>query len=316
VPFILLTNHSTINKHSLIGSSKALLEEEKFRKNGKKRYEALAERLTAAGVSLLGLVQGQGQGQGQGQELGYALSWFELVVDFSGLSMQAQGLLRSQSNAHGRAHGGAGAVARDKAELMHLHTMAHGTRRWSDDSNDGEGQGAGSENCDPLDSLAAVTVVGPGLPMPPSCAAAGDGHGCILAPQPPMTAAMPGVSLTQSHAPQASTIAGTGRSIPTRTTAASNKGTSSAPAGASRSTRGVLTNNTSGNTGSVGGGGGGANDNKAAGAGSKSRLGGTGHDRDKETKKLSGSGTGVVSAAAADMKAGTASNPFANLSAL
>ena len=254
-----------------------------------------------------------GSGQGQGQEQGYALSWFELVVDFSGLSMQAQGLLRSQSNAHGRAHGGAGAVARDKAELMHLHTMAHGTRRWSDDSNDGEGQGCGEENCDPSDSI-VIPVFGPGLPMPPCSAAAGEGHGCIP-PQPSVTAAMPGISSTQSHAPQASTTVGTGRTIPTRTTAAHNKGSNAAPTGASRSTRGVLTNNTSGNTGSVGGGGGGAIE-KFAGAGGKSRLGGSGHDRDKETKKLSGSGAGTASAVAADMKAGTASNPFANLSAL
>lgn len=119
------------------GSSKHLLEEEKFRKNGKKKYEALAEKLTLTGASLVQLAA-------QSNSVG----GIEVTIDFSSLSQQAQGLLRGKNM-----------VYREKLELMHLHTMTHGTRRWSDDAADG------AENVDPV----TVDVILP--PAPPANAA-------------------------------------------------------------------------------------------------------------------------------------------------
>ena len=111
----------------LSGNSKALIEEEKFRKTGKRKYEQITERMIALAAILeqLGSVGestsnspvGQGQGgSGSGSVLTPSAT---VAVDFSCLSSQGQALLR------GKGHW------QERVELMHLHTTTHGTRRWS-----------------------------------------------------------------------------------------------------------------------------------------------------------------------------------------
>lgn len=82
----------------LSGNSKALVEEEKFRKSGKRKYEMLTEKL----------VQMAHQTQ-QYTEDGVLLT--------TSLSAHAQNVLKGKVN--------------ERIELMHLHTTTHGTRRWS-----------------------------------------------------------------------------------------------------------------------------------------------------------------------------------------
>eukprot|EP01041_Mallomonas_annulata_P007618 gene7618-15601_t len=86
----------------LKGSSKALIEEEKFRKNGKRKYEQLSEKLVTTYRHLRQYTHGEN-------------------VDISalGLSRKAQDLLRG--------------LGTERIELMHLHTITHGTRRWSNE---------------------------------------------------------------------------------------------------------------------------------------------------------------------------------------
>ncbi len=96
----------------LTGNSKALVEEEKFRKNGKKKYEVLSEKIINAHVNLLKAV-GTLNGMANGVVPG---------IDLTHLSSQTVALLKGK--------------AQEKIELMHLHTTTHGTKRWSGDKDD------------------------------------------------------------------------------------------------------------------------------------------------------------------------------------
>ena len=84
----------------LSGSSKALVEEEKFRKTGKKKFGQITERLVQAART----AQQHSDG---------------MHMDISHLSQQGQDLLRGK--------------IQERIELMHLHTTTHGTKRWSGD---------------------------------------------------------------------------------------------------------------------------------------------------------------------------------------
>ncbi len=77
------------------------MDEEKFRKAGKKKFEHITERLVAAA------------------KLAQQYCLQSAPLDTSGLSAQSQLAL------HGK--------LQERAELMHLHTLTHGTRRWSGD---------------------------------------------------------------------------------------------------------------------------------------------------------------------------------------
>lgn len=105
------------SQKALSGSSKALIEEEKFRKSGKRKYEQITERMIALAGVLEQLNARNGSSspipEGQGSLAASA------SVDFTGLSSQGQALLRGKGN------------WQDRVELMHLHTTTHGTRRWS-----------------------------------------------------------------------------------------------------------------------------------------------------------------------------------------
>lgn len=83
-----------------VGNSKLLIEEEKFRKNGKRKYEQLSEKLLQAAQ----MVHHYGDG---------------FHVDCSKLSLACQDLLKGKFQ--------------DRLELMHLHTTTHGLKRWSGD---------------------------------------------------------------------------------------------------------------------------------------------------------------------------------------
>jgi len=84
----------------LSGSSKALMEEEKFRKAGKRKFAQITERLVQAART----AQQHSDG---------------MHMDISHLSQQGQDLLRGK--------------IQERLELMHLHTTTHGTKRWSGD---------------------------------------------------------------------------------------------------------------------------------------------------------------------------------------
>ena len=82
----------------LMGNSKALVDEEKFRKTGKRRFEQISEKLLDAARMF------------QSYSCGFPL-------DISKLSQYGQDLLKGKIS--------------ERTELMHLHTMTHGTKRWS-----------------------------------------------------------------------------------------------------------------------------------------------------------------------------------------
>lgn len=88
-------------KSLLSGSSKLLLEEERFRKQSKKKFEGLSDQILNCVFAIRQLCANR------------------CTVDFSSLSGHTLDLV------HGKAH--------EKTELMHLHTTTHGTRRWSGD---------------------------------------------------------------------------------------------------------------------------------------------------------------------------------------
>lgn len=90
----------------LNGNSKALVEEEKFRKNGKRKYEQLADKITAAFGHLQAVMV-----------LGDHVDILSL-----GLGPKSQELL-------------AAGQKMTRMELMHLDTATLGTRRWSGDKN-------------------------------------------------------------------------------------------------------------------------------------------------------------------------------------
>ena len=98
------------------GNSKALIEEEKFRKTGKRKYEQITERMIAVAAILEQLAAAN---DGSSSPLPGGSTGGSVPVDFSCLSSQGQALLR------GKGHW------QERVELMHLHTTTHGTRRWS-----------------------------------------------------------------------------------------------------------------------------------------------------------------------------------------
>ena len=135
----------------LTGNSKALVEEEKFRKNGKKKYEVLSEKIISAHVSLLRAV-GSLNGLPSGVVPG---------IDLTHLSSQTVALLKGK--------------AQEKIELMHLHTTTHGTKRWSGDKDDvtqenpefSEGKEGNSTAASAAPAIPAVTTTSV-LPAPPA----------------------------------------------------------------------------------------------------------------------------------------------------
>ena len=112
----------------LKGSSTALLAEEKYRRNGKKKYETITGHIFSAGSTLQTLIAGAAAGS------------IEVSVDLSMLSSKAHELLRGKKVLH-----------HERLELMHLHTINHGTRRWSNEGEDDVvvGGGGNDENVAP-----------------------------------------------------------------------------------------------------------------------------------------------------------------------
>ena len=134
----------------LSGNSRALIEEEKFRKNGKRKYEQITERIiamaemleqltaTAAAASPGGSVGSSNNGGGfndatttaipsasssaSSSSGGHSVQGHQLhldigPLDLSSLSSQSQSVLKGKVQ------------WQEKLELMHLHTTTHGTRR-------------------------------------------------------------------------------------------------------------------------------------------------------------------------------------------
>jgi len=87
----------------LNGNSKALIDEEKYRKSSKRKFEQITERLVHAARTAQQHCEGG------------------FHIDLLQLSAQGQDLLRGK--------------IQDRIELMHLHTTTHGTRRWSGDKH-------------------------------------------------------------------------------------------------------------------------------------------------------------------------------------
>ena len=93
------------------GSSKALIEEERYRKTGKRKYEHIVEKLLAAFYHVQSLVTSK------------------------------SGLISPSSPMLGMSHTSVAALkgkgkSTERTELMHLHTATHGTKRWSGDLED------------------------------------------------------------------------------------------------------------------------------------------------------------------------------------
>lgn len=95
-----------------VGNSKALIEEEKFRKTGKRKYESIIERLYAGFLNAQGIIFD---------------TKFDLITSpILNLSNASQMAIKSNGKSI------------ERIELMHLHTTTHGTKRWSGDLLDTE----------------------------------------------------------------------------------------------------------------------------------------------------------------------------------
>jgi len=99
----------------LKGSGTALLAEEKFRRNGKKKYEVITGHIYSAGATLQALCAEA------------SINNLEVQIDLSMLSNKCQELLKGKK-----------VMNQNGIELMHLHTINHGTRRWSNEGEDGD----------------------------------------------------------------------------------------------------------------------------------------------------------------------------------
>ena len=132
----------------LSGNSRALIEEEKFRKNGKRKYEQITERIIAMAEMLEQLTataaasspggSGSGGSNGSGNGSGFSDVTTTSSIPSSSASSSAAGQLhldigpldlsslssQSQSVLKGKVQW------QEKLELMHLHTTTHGTRRY------------------------------------------------------------------------------------------------------------------------------------------------------------------------------------------
>lgn len=106
-----------------LGSSKALIEEEKFRKTGKRKYEHIVEKLTVA------FYQAQYYMASTKSDL--------LSSPVLGLSHTAIAAIKGKGK------------STERTELMHLHTTTHGTKRWSGDLIDAELSGQCNESHPP-----------------------------------------------------------------------------------------------------------------------------------------------------------------------
>lgn len=100
------------NRSALLsGNSKALVEEEKFRKNGKLKYESLSKKILAAVEKANNLAN-------------CGNKCISIPLDLSFVGTQTQLLLKGFKN--------------ERLELMHLHTTTHGTKRWSGEIDDND----------------------------------------------------------------------------------------------------------------------------------------------------------------------------------
>ena len=96
-----LNSQQDRQKALMSGSSRVLVEEEKFRTQSKKKFEGLSDQILNCAVAIRQLTASR------------------CIVDFGCLSGHTLDLVNGR--------------AIEKTELMHLHTTTHGTRRWSGD---------------------------------------------------------------------------------------------------------------------------------------------------------------------------------------
>jgi kinesin family protein 4/21/27 len=115
----------------LKGNSTALLAEEKYRRNGKKKYEVITDKILAAGEALqiLLAVGGSGSGSNSPNTPSSAArtdsGHLAISIDLSALSTRGQDFLSGKK-----------VFSRDFSELMHLHTTNMGSRRISGQNPD------------------------------------------------------------------------------------------------------------------------------------------------------------------------------------
>ncbi len=86
----------------LAGNSKLLMEEEKFRRSGKKKYEAVTDKMLSLHARLAALVSAAQGGSGS----------IEIKLDLSALSASGQSLLKDRR-------------LKERIELMHLNISAN-----------------------------------------------------------------------------------------------------------------------------------------------------------------------------------------------
>jgi hypothetical protein len=140
----------------LSGNSKALVEEEKFRKAGKRKYEQVTERIIVLAEQLESLTATAGSGDAVAVAAALDIG----PLDLSCLSAQSHTVLK------GKVHW------QEKLELMHLHTTTHGTRRWSGGLPTPPGPAAAAPPPAPAHvAPAAAAVVPPAAPAGPAAAA-------------------------------------------------------------------------------------------------------------------------------------------------
>lgn len=103
---------------ALSGNSKLLIEEEKYRKNAKKKFESITEKMVYLYAKLNALSSGAQAHSSVGmsspppvQCLLQESTFIEIKIDITGFSIQGQTLLK-------------GGVSKEKVELMRLHTLA------------------------------------------------------------------------------------------------------------------------------------------------------------------------------------------------
>lgn len=161
----------------LKGNSTALLAEEKYRRNGKKKYEVITDKILAAGEALQTLLAAGGNGGSSGsnspntpasttgeESSGGNIDHLLISIDLSELSARGNDFLSGKK-----------VFNRDFSELMHLHTTNIGAgRRWSGQND------AGSEH--DKENSPEVNHANSAAPLNP-----------LLPPQPPDSDDMPDI---------------------------------------------------------------------------------------------------------------------------
>ena len=107
-----MLDHFLVIYETFSGNSKLLMEEEKFRKNGKKKYEQITDKMLQVFHKLSALVTQNSTTATSPTAAGVGAGGIDIKIDFTQLSPSGQALLKDKK-------------FKEKIELMHLKVSAN-----------------------------------------------------------------------------------------------------------------------------------------------------------------------------------------------